>query len=316
MKLHRVPKSNLDRVHAIVLRLLSLVCIFCTGLWISLPSSTVGGQEPVPTSIPIGTVVKDSLGVEMVYVPSGTFEFGVTQEQLQAFCKTELPEDNLEKCVITLGDDTGASDFSLITMASYWIDRYEVTIEQYQPCIADRSGACDEVDLSRHPALTDDLHKPQIGVSWYDAMRFCNMRGARLPTEEEWEYAASGPKNLNFPWGDTFVQQYASHTGKYPPKVTYKVGTIAGNKSWIGAFDMAGNAAEWVDARYLPRRLSTNLPLASAMLSSLETSRVIRGGSWEGRKFTLTTFYREAIPPEATFTFIGFRCVRSSDPRS
>src|SRR5690606_37691166 len=100
--------------------------------------------------------------------------------------------------------------------APFWIDRYEVTNAEYARFIA--AGGYDNPDYWTEagwawrqafdmigPLDSDGFtgsDQPRIGVSWYEAIAYANWRGARLPTEREWEYAARGPDNPMYPWGD------------------------------------------------------------------------------------------------------------------
>lgn len=161
------------------------------------------------------------------------------------------------------------------------------------------------MNLSSEPKLTNNVQKPEVGITWYDAMYFCNLRGARLPTEAEWGYAAKGPEGCIFPWRNTFAEKYIAST-----EGTYVVGSIPENISWSGVYDLSGNAAQWVEDRFLPYAPNQNWPQDSY----IEISRVVRGGSWLNRTLQLTTFDREfasALEPDHS---VGFRCARTSDP--
>ncbi len=79
--------------------------------------------------------------------------------------------------------------------------KHEVTIEKYK-----------EIEKGAEPpncSLSPELDQPQNCVSWFDAQAYCKARGAGLPTEEEWEYAARGPNSLVFPWGNSYDAEYA-----------------------------------------------------------------------------------------------------------
>jgi formylglycine-generating enzyme required for sulfatase activity len=162
---------------------------------------------------------------------------------------------------------------------------------------------CRPIGKASYPKLDDDPQKPQFGVTWYDAMFFCNRRRGRLPTEAEWEYAARGPNNFIFPWGNTYNRAYLS-----PSDATYPVGSVPENKSWIGAFDMAGNIAEWTEDRVF-------FTSQSQFTHEIDdTSRIIRGGSWGNQTTQIATFDRAKAPPDAPDSTVGFRCLRTSHP--
>ena len=91
---------------------------------------------------------------------------------------------------------------------------------------------------AEYPA--DRANHPVQGVNFDWAQAYCTAVGKRLPTEVEWEVAARGPNALLFPWGNDLTQV------ALPTEGTYPVGSIEGNQSAFGVFDMTGNVWEWV----------------------------------------------------------------------
>ena len=94
-----------------------------------------------------------------------------------------------------------------------------------------------------------EANQPINEVTWYQAAAYCKWRGVRLPTEREWEYAARGPDNLAYPWGNEFDGDrlhYSQNSGNK----TASVGNYPSGRSWVGALDMAGNVWEWTSSLY------------------------------------------------------------------
>jgi formylglycine-generating enzyme required for sulfatase activity len=263
----------------------------------------IDAQDVTPGALAAGTIAKDFAGFEMVYVPSGTFEMGVSVDEYRHLYQ-ELINDEPSELGISIAGEVGIFDTYTVTLAPFWIDKYEVTIEQYTKymSLCMNEGSCWQIDLSYNPSLVDDPQKPQVGVPWYDAHRFCSIRNARLPSEEEWEYAASGPENFPFPWGRHFEPSNVDLDKTYP------IGTKEGNVSWVGVYDMAGNAGEWVDDQFAPYVYPS---LYWPEDIGNEAQRVVRGGHWQGYSLSITTYTREGVHAGSGDDYVGFRCART-----
>ena len=132
--------------------------------------------------------------------------------------------------------------------------------------------------------------QPVVGVSWYEAEAFARWVCGRLPTEAEWERAARGDDGRRFPWGDEWDPALAAHRGGR--RHTLPVKTIPQNRSPFGLYDCAGNVWEWC---------------ADAFEGALRSAR---GGSWNAHPPQLRCAARNAWPPAARFSNLGFRLAR------
>jgi formylglycine-generating enzyme required for sulfatase activity len=208
-----------------------------------------------------------------------------------------------------------------VTLDAYYIDATEVTNAEYAQCVA--AGACTAPSSSGsnlhdpyygNPAYDD---YPVIYVSWENASGYCAWAGKRLPTEAEWEMAASGPGDdpRYLPWGMDVGCSYANYASGTPPCVgdTSEVGAYPTGASPYGVLDMAGNVAEWVSDWYDVNYYGSS-PYSNPQGPASGTYRVVRGGSWGSYQSAITVWERaSALPGEANNT-IGFRCALSSAP--
>jgi len=175
---------------------------------------------------------------------------------------------------------------------SFYLDKYEVTNAQYNRFVQETGH--------RKPYYWDDEYfnqpnQPVVGVSWYDASAYARWINKRLPSENEWEWAARGGlKNKQYPWGNqepnTSRANYGRDVGKSSP-----VGSYPANG--YGLYDMAGNVWEWCHDWFSLDR----------------DGKVVRGGSWYSYTYSLSVENRNQLNPDSLDNFFGFRCASESN---
>ncbi|PWA22875.1 hypothetical protein CCH79_00002362 [Gambusia affinis] len=157
--------------------------------------------------------------------------------------------------------------------------------------------------------ILERLDFPVVHVSWNDAQEFCKWKGHRLPTEEEWEWAARGGRQgRTYPWGNKFQPNRTNlWQGQFPDGDTaedgyHGVSSVAAfpPQNSYGLYDMMGNTWEWT---------STRFPAA-------QPSYVLRGASWidtvdgsANHKARITT--RMGNTPDSASDNLSFRCAAS-----
>ncbi len=194
----------------------------------------------------------------------------------------------------TMGNPAGRRDEQPVQSfcfgQPFWIDRYEVSNGQYG---------------SDGPFVGTD--KPRSNLTWFEARDYCERRSARLPTEAEWEYAARGPDSLLYPWDDQFMPDNLVYDANFNGQLA-DIGSRPGGVSWVGAYDLAGNAWEWVSSLYRPYPYQASDGREDPNNST--ERRVYRGGmgSYITDGASATTRFRSA--PSERDWFVGFRCAK------
>lgn len=149
-------------------------------------------------------------------------------------------------------------------------------------------------------------YHPVVGVTWFEACAYCawvaheKKRVVRLPTEEEWEFAARGEDDERpFPWGEDFDPTYAN-TYEGGIHDTVRVASMKTDSSPFGVMDMCGNVQEWTRSSYHPIQ-DEIFPVGDLF--------VVRGGSFNDLAYGARVSYRRANPPGYFYRFLGFRIV-------
>ncbi|MDD2715510.1 MAG: SUMF1/EgtB/PvdO family nonheme iron enzyme [Candidatus Wallbacteria bacterium] len=222
----------------------------------------------------------------MIYIPEGNFKQGLSDAKASFLIQNG-------------GDITWTANCTPqreVYLASYYIDRYEVTRAEYKAF------------EPNHYYRDQEAGMPVTNITWYDASEYAKWAGKRLPTEEEWEKAARGSFGRIFPWGDEPDFQSAHTKSLIVPGYNGLVPVEMFKKdiSPYGVYDMGGNACEWTGSFYLKypgngvfnRKYGRNY-------------YVIRGGSFLYGHLETFCSSRKCGKPDLKNIDIGFRCVMS-----
>jgi formylglycine-generating enzyme required for sulfatase activity len=201
-----------------------------------------------------------------------------------------------------------------VTLPDFYIDKFEVTNGQYKK-FCDATKHAYPSNPWWDSKYFSNPNMPVVGVAWADANAYAQWAGKRLPTEEEWEKAASWGPNASakrlWPWGNDGGPGKATVGAGHPTPP----GKNSAGASAYGVQDMAGNVSEWVDAFYqaYPGNTASDTNFGT-------TNRVVRGGNFHLQLEDARTSRRVYNPPEFSAAekverswLIGFRCAVSAD---
>ena len=244
------------------------------------PNKSPPALQPAPSSLP-----------PMVIIPSGTFQ-------------PLPPMVSIPGGTFQMGSNPGLNDMKpvhSVTVAAFSMDRNEVTVGAYRACTS--CSAPDSSNVSCNWGKGGREGHPINCVDWHQATSFCAAVGKRLPTEEEWEYAARGTDDRKYPWGNTepSTQLCWDRLGGGKPNSTCSVGAYPAGRSPFGLNDMAGNVWEWTSSPYCSY---TNQACSNS-------ARVFRGGGWSvGNPAYVRGAIRGFYGPGYRNNGVGFRCAR------
>ena len=246
-----------------------------------------------------------------IYVPPGSFPMGSPD--------TEEGHDPSEAPVHTVTFAKG-----------FFIAKYETVVAQYEACVA--AGRCtvpSTVDWegdgwgtnSSASGLSDHS---QNGLQWQQSRDFCEWAapGGRLPSEAEWEYAATGTQHQKYPWGDepepacdngtAVLNETGSPSGHgCGTGGTWVAGSMTAGESAVGALDMAGNLYEWVQDCWNDDYVGAPTDGSTWTTSCDPTTYIVsRGGAFGSAASSLRSSFRTAYSSNVRSAGVGVRCVR------
>jgi formylglycine-generating enzyme required for sulfatase activity len=212
-----------------------------------------------------------------------------------------------------------------VTVGSFCMSRLEVTVAQYQSCVTAGMCIATKNDTTCNATYPDRNTHPINCISFPRALAYCNWTNGRLPTEEEWEFAARGTDGRRYPWGnspptaqllnacgdecvtaaanaatpDTKIALYSGNDGWVG---TAPVGSYPRGASPFGLLDMAGNVYEWTSSPYC------NYPAHTCT----SNYRMYRGGGYYSSQGVgaVTTSTRNGNNATEESSAVGIRCAK------
>ena len=166
----------------------------------------------------------------------------------------------------------------------------------------------------KYVLLNEDL--PVVHISWFEAEAFCNWAGRRLPTEAEWELAASGeptsagdrpsPRQRRYPWGEQSAEPHHANLD-WRAGGPVEVAAHGAGDSAFGCRQMIGNVWEWTADDFLPYPGFSPDPYKEYSQPWFGTHKVLRGGCWATSSLLIHNGWRNFYTPDRRDVWAGFR---------
>jgi len=216
--------------------------------------------------------------------------------------------------IFPIGGTVNANEMPIhdVTINAFQLDLHEVTVAEFAACVA--VGAC---AIAGGPTTLCDSDDPTRGnypvncLSWDIARMYCSWKQKRLPTQEEWEYAARRPDGREYPWGndppDATRANLSVGQDGFPDLAP--VGSFPGDRTYDGVLDMGGNVAEWTFSTGCPYTADACRNPCSTCASA---DWVVRGGAWTGGALDARAAARRIAHPADRVNNVGFRCAFST----
>jgi len=276
------------------------------------------GWGPDDAAYPDKCVINPKDGAEMVWVPAGRFRMGITRQELDRLWQENGWDPNWK---YTLSDAQPTREVTLTK--GFWLYRHGVANGQYLRFMNEAVAVGTPL-----PELEQGYPKVPVRGTWIDADLYARWAGGRLPTEAQREWAARGPEQRLWPWGNEWDSTMCNSGNYWAGKplnslaifhawydnfahdnqnpIIGEAGTMPGNVSWCGAWDLAGKLWEWC-RDWFEYGCYARGPATDPEGPPNGEERVMRGGAWPDLSHNCLATYRTCAEP--TNPCEGFRLV-------
>lgn len=257
---------------------------------------------------------------EMISIPGGIYNLGFSGDGFSY--DNELPEHKvylypykIDSSPVSNGDFMKFIDDGGYKNYKFWLSDGWDLVQEFEwesPLYwSKRDGIWVKKDFfGLNPIQLED---PVINVSYYEADAYAKWAGKRLPTEAEWEKAASWNEDLNrksvYPWGDSAPTSENANLLECFLWKPSRCGSYENGRSFYGCYQMIGDVWEWTCSEY------SLYPGFQPKFSEYTdkwaiNQKVLRGGSFATPKNQIRNSYRNYFKPHERILFAGFRCVK------
>lgn len=266
------------------------------------------------------TIGNESHAGEMILIPAGTFRMGAVwndfayDNELPAR-EVFVPAFKMDKYQVTNAEFARFMEEGGYERREWWSDEGWSHREQEgwtAPLYWTRVGTDWREQTMFEDAQLQPLH-PVTGISWYEAEAYARFIGKRLPTEAEWEKAASWDdekkRKLRYAFGDSVPADKLVANFGFQFWGTTPVGSFPEGASPYGCLDMTGNVWEWTGDKFEGYAGFEPYPYPEYSEEWFDGDhRVLRGGSWATRAPLLRTSFRNFFRRHFRIAFAGLRC--------
>jgi formylglycine-generating enzyme required for sulfatase activity len=350
VRLHLTPGDPITRRVTLTGACAGTMANLAVANGVAQPDAAMTCIDDPSTLVPAPFADDDSSGVA---APSAVGTFGVDP------CAPEDSDDSVA-CVpggtIVLGQqnalqfpgDPGSAPGRIATVKKFWIDRDELTVARYRAAVNhgfDLEAALGQLSvpevndgpmnrqtnktdstLTTNPGAREDF--PLNTLIWDAARLVCKFVGGDLPSEAQWERAASfgADRKPVYPWGDTIPSCSQTVFGRTPGVSFFCTGegplaitdpALAKDVSALGIRALGGNVSEWVLGNGQPYDSACwrgATALDPVCLDPSDATRVSRGGNWNDLEPALDITHRRATTAGFGDAKTGFRCAHTKHP--